>query len=148
MQLRIGRDPTTRRCRERDRCCGQPEVRDDRCCRSSVPTVQPTDAARAAVAWSGERVLAIVEGCTDADTHPKPPWRQRKERYIARLAQADASVVLDLRRAWGDDHDCVLLRSLLQQRQSSPSGQRERRVWVEIEVRRIHPITEQHHGRG
>jgi (p)ppGpp synthase/HD superfamily hydrolase len=35
-----------------------------------------------------------VEGCTDSDTHPKKPWRERKERYIAHLAEADASVLL------------------------------------------------------
>jgi GTP pyrophosphokinase len=33
----------------------------------------------------GERVLLIVEACTDADVVPKPPWRPRKERYVARL---------------------------------------------------------------
>ena len=33
----------------------------------------------------GPEVLAIVEDCTDSDTHPKPPWRERKERYLARL---------------------------------------------------------------
>jgi GTP pyrophosphokinase len=26
----------------------------------------------------GQRVLDIVEGCTDADISPKPPWRARK----------------------------------------------------------------------
>jgi GTP pyrophosphokinase len=31
----------------------------------------------------GERVLAIVEGCTDADVIPKPPWRERKAAYLA-----------------------------------------------------------------
>ncbi len=40
----------------------------------------------------GERVAAIVRGCTDADTQPKPPWRTRKEAYVAHLAEADASV--------------------------------------------------------
>lgn len=65
----------------------------------------------------GEIVLRIVEGCTDADTAPKPPWRARKEAYIARLAHVDNSVLLvsacdklhnartlltDLRE-WGDD---------------------------------------------
>ena len=35
-----------------------------------------------------------VEGCTDADTSPKPPWRGRKEKYIAHLYAADASVRL------------------------------------------------------
>ncbi|HEY0079964.1 MAG TPA: HD domain-containing protein [Pyrinomonadaceae bacterium] len=42
----------------------------------------------------GERVARIVAGCTDADTIPKPPWRERKEQYIAHLAEADASVRL------------------------------------------------------
>jgi (p)ppGpp synthase/HD superfamily hydrolase len=42
----------------------------------------------------GERVLDIVEGCTDADVSPKPPWRTRKEAYIARLPKEPSSVLL------------------------------------------------------
>ncbi len=42
----------------------------------------------------GEPVAAIVEACTDAVTHPKPPWRQRKEDYIAHLAKASPSARL------------------------------------------------------
>jgi (p)ppGpp synthase/HD superfamily hydrolase len=42
----------------------------------------------------GERVLDIVEGCTDADVKPKPPWRARKEAYIARVRKEPASVIL------------------------------------------------------
>ena len=42
----------------------------------------------------GEKVLAIVESCTDAEVIPKPPWRERKERYIAHLAEASPSVLL------------------------------------------------------
>lgn len=42
----------------------------------------------------GEEVLAIVEGCTDADTIPKPPWKERKQRYIEHLAKASRSVLL------------------------------------------------------
>lgn len=68
----------------------------------------------------GEKVTFIVVGCTDADTIPKPPWRERKERYIAhiktapievrRVSMADKlhnarSILLDLRRigdkVWG-----------------------------------------------
>lgn len=30
----------------------------------------------------GARVLEIVEGCTDATTSPKPPWEERKTKYI------------------------------------------------------------------
>jgi (p)ppGpp synthase/HD superfamily hydrolase len=42
----------------------------------------------------GDRVTEIVDGCTDAETIPKPPWRKRKEDYIAHLAEADASIRL------------------------------------------------------
>ena len=37
----------------------------------------------------GPRVAKVVGGCTDSDTFPKPPWRERKERYIRHLRQAD-----------------------------------------------------------
>ncbi len=39
-----------------------------------------------------DEVAQIVEGCTDADAIPKPPWRERKEKYIDHLREADASV--------------------------------------------------------
>jgi (p)ppGpp synthase/HD superfamily hydrolase len=42
----------------------------------------------------GEGVARIVDGCTDATTIPKPPWRPRKETYVAHLAQASPSVLL------------------------------------------------------
>jgi len=37
----------------------------------------------------GSRVAKIVDGCTDAYTIPKPPWRERKETYIRHLRNAD-----------------------------------------------------------
>ncbi|HEY4759532.1 MAG TPA: HD domain-containing protein [Thermoguttaceae bacterium] len=42
----------------------------------------------------GPAVAAIVEGCTDADTIPKPPWRGRKEAFLASLGHATPSVRL------------------------------------------------------
>jgi GTP pyrophosphokinase len=43
----------------------------------------------------GDTVTEIVDGCTDTDTTtPKPPWRQRKEAYIARLPNESTSVHL------------------------------------------------------
>jgi (p)ppGpp synthase/HD superfamily hydrolase len=42
----------------------------------------------------GEKVLAIVEGCTDTDQTPKPPWRKRKEDYIAHVRHASTSIRL------------------------------------------------------
>jgi GTP pyrophosphokinase len=42
----------------------------------------------------GKRVAEIVLGCTDAVTEPKPPWRERKEAYVAHLKAASSSVRL------------------------------------------------------
>lgn len=42
----------------------------------------------------GDRVVAIVDGCTDSDAIPKPPWRQRKQAYIAHVRTASPSVRL------------------------------------------------------
>jgi GTP pyrophosphokinase len=33
----------------------------------------------------GKRVAGIVKACSDTDVTPKPPWRARKEAYIAHL---------------------------------------------------------------
>lgn len=56
-------------------CGGQPRLADLRC-------------------RFGDRVAEIVLECSDADTFPKPPWRGRKEAYIARLAAASPSARL------------------------------------------------------
>lgn len=42
----------------------------------------------------GDRVAYVVEGCTDTDLDPKPPWRQRKEDYLKHLQTADSDVRL------------------------------------------------------
>lgn len=42
----------------------------------------------------GERVADIVLACSDSTEVPKPPWRQRKEAYLAHLEQAAPSVLL------------------------------------------------------
>jgi GTP pyrophosphokinase len=42
----------------------------------------------------GDRVVEIVIGCTDTDVKPKPPWRKRKEDYIAHIKAASDSIHL------------------------------------------------------
>jgi (p)ppGpp synthase/HD superfamily hydrolase len=42
----------------------------------------------------GAHVAEIVEGCSDTAVTPKPPWRERKEAFIARLRTASPSVLL------------------------------------------------------
>lgn len=59
-------------------------------CIGEIPDIREQIADR-----FGEAVLEIVEGCTDADTVPKPPWRPRKEAYLAHLrAQSPHADVL------------------------------------------------------
>jgi (p)ppGpp synthase/HD superfamily hydrolase len=42
----------------------------------------------------GRRVAGIVRACTDADTTPKPPWRARKEAYLAHLEEVGPDALL------------------------------------------------------
>jgi GTP pyrophosphokinase len=42
----------------------------------------------------GPRVAAQVEACTDAYGEPKPPWRARKEAYIAHVKDAPLDALL------------------------------------------------------
>jgi (p)ppGpp synthase/HD superfamily hydrolase len=42
----------------------------------------------------GATVADIVVACSDTDVTPKPPWRARKEAYIAHVRSAPASVRL------------------------------------------------------
>ncbi|MGL6345157.1 MAG: HD domain-containing protein [Waterburya sp.] len=40
----------------------------------------------------GEGVVDIVNGCTDAEVIPKPPWKERKQQYIERMRHASPQV--------------------------------------------------------
>ena len=45
-------------------------------------------------AMFGDRVANIVDGCSDSDTEPKPPWQKRKEDYLCELSGADSDTRL------------------------------------------------------
>jgi len=49
---------------------------------------------RRITALFGPIVADIVDGCSDTDVVPKPPWRERKERYIAHVQSTSPSVRL------------------------------------------------------
>lgn len=52
-------------------------------------------AARARIlALFGENVARIVDACSDTDETPKPPWRARKEAYLARIREEDDEIRL------------------------------------------------------
>src|SRR5690606_29786959 len=42
----------------------------------------------------GKTVVDIVRGCTDAETIPKPPWKIRKQHYLAHLTTGSPHVKL------------------------------------------------------
>lgn len=42
----------------------------------------------------GDRVAYIVHQCSDTDQTPKPPWQERKNAFLARLAEAPPSALL------------------------------------------------------
>lgn len=47
---------------------------------------------QAILAQFGERVTLIIDGCTESDVVPKPPWLERKQQFIERMRHACASV--------------------------------------------------------
>ncbi|MBN2024701.1 MAG: bifunctional (p)ppGpp synthetase/guanosine-3',5'-bis(diphosphate) 3'-pyrophosphohydrolase [Pirellulales bacterium] len=52
-------------------------------------------AARATIRHRfGDEVAALVDECTDTDERPKPPWRERKETFLARLPRASRAARL------------------------------------------------------
>jgi (p)ppGpp synthase/HD superfamily hydrolase len=40
----------------------------------------------------GDVVVTIVEGCTEWNSPPKPPWKERKLHYIEQVRQASLSI--------------------------------------------------------
>ena len=40
----------------------------------------------------GDRIADIVNGCSEPEAKPKPPWRERKRAYIAQVASESDSV--------------------------------------------------------
>ena len=42
----------------------------------------------------GPKIATIVKGCTDTLQEPKPPWLERKEKYVAHVRQASVSTKL------------------------------------------------------
>ena len=65
-----------------------------RSCTTSSRTVAARPCFGKFVAVLANASLDIVDGCTDTDLDPKPPWLQRKKDYIAHLRTADADTRL------------------------------------------------------
>jgi len=79
----------------------------------------------------GDRVMEIVEGCTDTDVSPKPPWRERKEAYIAHIRNASPSVRLVSSADKLQNAQCILkdYRNIGEALWSRFTGGREGTLW-------------------
>ena len=52
------------------------------------------DARRDIARRFGEPVAAIVDGCSDTDVEPKPPWKPRKQHHLTQLENASRSIAI------------------------------------------------------
>ncbi len=84
----------------------------------------------------GARVAGLVGGLSDSVGHPKPPWRQRKERYLSHLRNAPAE--LKLISAADKVHNCAAIRRDLGEVGSAVfdrfTGGRDGTLWYYDEV--------------
>jgi (p)ppGpp synthase/HD superfamily hydrolase len=86
----------------------------------------------------GARVAEIVVACSDTDVVPKPPWRARKEAYIAHVSHASPSVRLVSACDKLHNARCILAdyRVLGEALWERFSGGREGTLWYYRELRR------------
>ena len=79
----------------------------------------------------GGRVAKIVEGCTDSQAIPKPPWEERKRVYIARIGEESRSVRLVSAADKLHNARCILsdYRNLGEEVWRRFEGRREGTLW-------------------
>jgi (p)ppGpp synthase/HD superfamily hydrolase len=41
----------------------------------------------------GDKVADIVEGCTESDAVPQPPWKERKQKYLENISQGSPEIL-------------------------------------------------------
>ena len=77
----------------------------------------------------GQAVLDIVEACTESETFPKPPWRERKEVYIKQVETASVPVLLIMVADKLQNGRALLRRLKLQGAAGWGSPSREEKLW-------------------
>ncbi len=77
-------------------CVGEHQGTEDQVIASLLhDVIEDQGVSRAELALRfGETVADLVVACTDAFETPKPPWRARKDRYLAQLREQGADVKL------------------------------------------------------
>jgi (p)ppGpp synthase/HD superfamily hydrolase len=77
----------------------------------------------------GQEVLTIVEACTESDTFPKPPWRERKDAYLKLVETASISALLVIVADKLQNSRALLRRLKLQGVEGWGSPSREEKLW-------------------
>jgi (p)ppGpp synthase/HD superfamily hydrolase len=96
----------------------------------------------------GQEVLDIVEACTESETFPKPPWRERKEVYLNLVATASLPVLLVIIADKLQNSRALLRRLKLEGAEGWGNPSREEKVWylhslVEALRRRLTQLDQQ-----
>ena len=77
----------------------------------------------------GQEVLDIVEACTESETFPKPPWRERKEAYLNLVATASLPALLVIVADKLQNSRALLRRLKLEGAEGWGNPSREEKVW-------------------
>ncbi len=77
----------------------------------------------------GQEVLDIVEACTESETFPKPPWRERKEAHLKLVETASVSALLVIVADKLQNSRALLRRLKLEGAEGWGHPSREEKVW-------------------
>jgi len=77
----------------------------------------------------GQQVLDIVEACTESDTFPKPPWRERKEAYLTLVETASLPALLVIVADKLQNSRALLRRLKLEGAEGWGSPSRKEKLW-------------------
>ncbi len=77
----------------------------------------------------GQEVLALVEACSESETFPKPPWRERKAVYLKLVEMASPPVLLVIMADKLQNSRALLRRLKVEGAQGWGHPRREEKVW-------------------
>ncbi len=77
----------------------------------------------------GQEVLAIVEACTESETFPKPPWKERKETYLKLVETASVRTLLVMVADKLQNGRALLRRLKLEGTEGWGSPSRAEKLW-------------------
>ncbi len=90
---------------------------------------QGAEAAEHIRATVGQEVLMLVEACTESETFPKPPWRERKQAYLHLVERASVRALLVIVADKLQNSRALLRRLKLEGAQGWGNPSREEKLW-------------------